>query len=215
MRQNRKNQRYSAKILLLGLALCPWHNARADQATEQQLRAALQQATSQIAQLQNQVASLQAQEAPDQAQIAALQAQLQTAKGGAGAAPKEDHAAADAQLAAANERLQAQQATLGKLQSAYAQAANIANTNAGANQKLAAQLAALKTQESSCETKNAALYSTGNEILDQLARHDHFWSSLASKEPFIGIERVKLETIVQTDQDKLDDNQIAPAATGP
>jgi chromosome segregation ATPase len=204
----------SRLILLTGLAVFPWRPAFADSATEQQLRAALQQATTQIAQLQDQVANLQAQEAPDQAQIAALQAQLQTMKqqGGQaqGAESKAASAATDKQVAELNQRLAAQQAALGKASAAYSQAANIANTNAAANHQLTTQLTALKTRESNCEAENAELYKTGNTILDQLAHRGALWSSFSSVEPFVGIERVKLQNIVQDDQNKLDDNQLLP-----
>ena len=215
MRYHHISWRHTAKaILFCGLAAYPWHDAHADAATEQQLRAALQQATTQIAQLQNQVANLQAQQAPDAAMIASLQAQLQTSKQQGGQAQGEsagNKEAADKQVEALNRQLAAQQANLGKLQTAYGQAAGIANSNAAANQRLSAQIKTLQSENESCNAKNAALYNTGNEILDQLSHRDNFFSSLASREPFIGVERVKLETIIQSDQDKLDDNQAVPA----
>lgn len=208
----------SRVILIAGLALFPWRAALADDATEQQLRAALQQATTQMATLQNQVANLQAQEAPDQAMIASLQAQLQTLKQqgsqAQGTESKAASAATDKQVAELNQRLAAQQAALGKASAAYSQAANAANANAAANQQLTTQLTALKTRESSCEAENAELYKTGNEILDQLAKKGNLWTSFSDHEPFTGIARVKLQSIVQTYQDKLDDNQITPAGSG-
>ena len=206
----------SKLILLLGLSVAPVHAALADATTEAQLRAALQQATTQIATLEDQVANLQAAQAPDQAMINALQAQVQTLKQqagtGGGAAPAEttvQKAAADKQVAALNNRLAAQEAALGKAQAAYSQAATAANANAATNQQLTAQLAALRTQDDSCEVKNAALYKIGNQILDAYAHKDDLWGAI-DKEPFIGFERVKLQNIVQDDQDKLDDNQVNP-----
>ncbi len=207
-------------LLLLGFSLIPWHAAFADATTEAQLRAALDQATSQIAPLENQVANLQAEQAPDQAQIEALQAQLQTLKQqggpGGGAAPAEtaaQKASADKQVAALNGRLAAQAAALGKAQTAYNQAATAANANAATNQQLTAQLAALRTQNDSCTVKNADLYKIANQILDAYAHKDDLWGTI-DKEPFIGIERVKLQNTVQDEQEKLDDNQISQAGTG-
>jgi chromosome segregation ATPase len=203
--------------LLLGIGLTPGKAAFADATTEAQLRAALQQATSQIADLENQLANLQAEQVPDQAQIAALQAQLQTLKQqGGGAVPAASPAQkddADKQVAELNERLAAQAAALDKAQAAYGQAATVANTNAAANQQLTAELAALRTQNSSCQIKNAALYQIGNQILDAYAHKDDLWGTI-DKEPFIGIERVKLQNTVQDDQEKLDNNQVVPDAAG-
>lgn len=212
-------------ILLAGLVIVPSRAALADAATEQQLRAALQQATSQIAALQNQVANLQAQEAPDQAMIASLQTQLQTLKSqalkqqaGQGtesqAASKAAQQASDKLVADFNHKLAAQQAVLGKIQTAYRQAATAANTNAAANRQLSTQLTALHAQLGSCVAKNAALYKTGNEILDQLAQKGNFWTSFADHEPFTGIARVKLQNIFQDDQNKLDDSHFVPTASG-
>lgn len=149
--------------------------------------------------------------------IAALQAQIQTLKGGGpGAQTPAQKTAQDKALAALKHQLAVQAATLGKAQNAYAQAANAANANAAANARLTAQLTALRTQNDSCEVKNSALFQTGNLILDQLTRRDNFWSSLASREPFIGFERVQLQNIVQTDHNKLLDNQLPPpAGSGP
>ena len=204
----------SGLMLLMGLTVWPWHAAHADATTEAQLRAALQQATSQIATLEGQVANMQAEQAPDQAQIAALQAQVQTLKQQAGQGDTSAEIAAqktvsERQVAALNEKLSAQQAELGKAVMAYNRAAMIANANAAANQQLAAQLRALHTRNDTCQTKNAALYRIGNQILDAFAHKDDLWGTIA-KEPFIGIERVKLQNIVQKDQDKLDDNQVSP-----
>lgn len=76
-------------------------------------------------------------------------------------------------------------------------------------------MATLNKQINSCNAKNTALFQTGNLILDQLAHRDDFFSSLASREPFIGFERVHLQNIVQDDRNKLLDNQIVPPASNP
>jgi chromosome segregation ATPase len=209
----------SALSFGLALIILPWHAASADATTEAQLRAALQQATQQIATLENQVANQQASQAPEQALINSLQAQVQTLKQqeGQGSTPAAaapavsaaQQAAADQQLAALNEKLAAQQAELGKVVTAYDQAATIANTDAAAGQRLTAQLQALKTQNDSCVAKNTALYKIGNQILDAYAHKDDLWGTI-DKEPFIGFARVKLQNIVQDDQNRLDDNQINP-----
>ncbi len=212
-----KPARLLPALLLYG-ALMPRHAAQADAATEAQLRAALQQATTQIAQLEDQLANLQAEQAPNAAMINTLQAQLKALKqqGAAPATTAPAGAPADEakQLAALQRRLAAETAALGKTQAGYQQAASTANANATANQQLTAQLTTLKAQQKSCELNNAALYKTANEILTQLAHRDTLWGNFSSAEPFIGTERVKLQNIVQNDQDKIDNNVIQPGGAG-
>lgn len=215
-------KRHNLPILTIVLCLTafPWHSAHADATTEAQLRAALQQATQQIADLENQVANLQAQQAPDTAMINALQAQVQSLKQQAGQGSGStvhtptQSAADQKQFAALKRQLAAQQAELAKAETAYTQAASSASSNAASNAQLTAQLAALRTQNDSCEVKNAALFKIGNEILDQLAHRDTLWSGFSSVEPFVGIERVKLQNIVQGDQNALLDNQISQNGSG-
>lgn len=206
----RSLSKYGAIVCMVAL---PWHAAFADATTEAQLRAALQQATTQIAQLEDQVANLQAAQAPNTAMISALQAQLQAVKQ-QGASPAQK-LAAQKQVTALNQQLARQQAALGKLQGAYSQAATAANTAAAQNTQLTAQMAALNTQLNSCAAKNAALFQLGNQILDAYAHKDDPLAMFANHEPFIGFARVKLQNIVQDDQDRLLGNEINPDATAP
>jgi colicin import membrane protein len=203
--------------LLLCIGLAPGRAAFADATTEAQLRAALQQATTQIAQLQDQLANLQAEQAPSAALINTLQAKLQTlAKNGVGATETAaDKAKNDAALTALNRQLAAQSATLNKTQSAYSQAAGAANAAAAANTQLTAQMTALNGQVNSCDTKNAALFALGNQILDAYSHKNDPLAMFANHEPFIGFARVKLQNIVQDDQDKLNENKINPPQANP
>lgn len=189
------------------LALTPWHAAHADAATEAQLRAALQQATTQNAQLADQLANLQATQAPNVAMINTLQAELQKLKQG-GQPPAT--AASTTQAAAEKRKLEAEAAELGKTQAAYAQAASTAQAATTANAQLTEQLMAEKAKNNGCDAKNAALYALGNQILDAYAHKDDALSAFSNHEPFIGFARVKLQNIVQDDQDKLFQNQVNP-----
>ena len=197
-------------LLLLLLAPMPRHAAFADATTEAQLRAALQQATAQNAQLEDQLADLQASLAPNAAMINTLQAELQRLKQQGGQSSLSATVASTAQAAAEKRQLAAEAAELGKTQAAYAQAAGAAQTAAAVNAQLTVQLAAEKTKNNSCDAKNAALYALGNQILDAYAHKDDGLAAFANHEPFIGFARVKLQNIVQDDQDKLFENQVNP-----
>lgn len=194
------------KILALVLLCAVPGLARADDATETQLRAALQQATSQIADLENQVANLQAAQAPDAAMIEALKAQvqlLQKGGGAPGAAPVDGKA-----LAALRHTLAARNAALAKTQAEYAAAAQAAAAQSAANAQLTRQLAALNAQVNSCDAKNAALFALGNQILDAYAHKDDPFGVIANREPFIGFKRVQLQNTVQNDQQSMLNDQI-------
>ena len=201
-------------LLALSLAVVGQHKAYADAATEAQLRAALQSATAQIATLEDQVANLQASQAPNVATIEALRAQLQTVQAGGKTAnateTPADKAKNDAALAALHQQLAAREADLGKSQTEYQAAASAASLAATENATLKAQLATSNTGLASCRTKNAQLYSLGNQILDAYSHKDDVFGAIADREPFIGFKRVQLQNIVQDDQDKLYGNQIVP-----
>jgi hypothetical protein len=207
------------KIMILALLCAAPCAAQADEATETQLRAALQQATSQIADLENQVANLQAAEAPDAAMIEALKAQVQMlqkngpapAANGAKATPS---GADEKELASLRQQVAAQAAELAKAQGAYQSASAAANAKTAANTQLTAALAARDTAISSCDAKNAVLFKLGNQILDAYGHKDDVFNVIASHEPFIGFKRVQLQNAVQDDQQTMLDNQIAPAQNG-
>jgi hypothetical protein len=62
------------------------------------------------------------------------------------------------------------------------------------------------------ETKNAELFKIGNEILNRYEKYS-LGEALLAKEPFTGITRVKLETLVQDYQDKISDQKTTPGVT--
>ena len=59
------------------------------------------------------------------------------------------------------------------------------------------------------EVKNAAMFKLGNEIL---TRYEKFGlgDALASREPFVGVTRVKFQNLIQDFGDKLADEKIKP-----
>ena len=203
-------------VLTLYLAAAGAASAFADASTEAQLRSALQSATAQIATLEDQVANLQASQAPDVATIEALRAQLQTLQvGGKTPASTADKAKDDAAMAAMTKQLAARNAEIGKSRTAYQAAESAAGTAAAENTALKAQLAATNSGLASCNVKNTQLVNLANQILDAYSHKDDIFGTIANREPFIGFKRVQLQNIVQDDQNKIYNNQVAPAGAAP
>ncbi len=99
--------------------------------------------------------------------------------------------------------------TLEKWKEGYAKAADIAKAKEGEREKLAGQVILLDRIVADRERKNAELFRVGNEILTRYERVG-LGDVLATREPFVGITRVKLENQVQDYQDKLLDQRIKP-----
>jgi len=98
---------------------------------------------------------------------------------------------------------------LAKWQDGYQKAADIANAKEAERAKLATQAILLQRKVDDRETKNAELFRIGNDILTRYERFG-LGTALTSREPFVGITRVKLENLVQDYQDKLLDQKIRP-----
>jgi hypothetical protein len=98
---------------------------------------------------------------------------------------------------------------LEKWKEGYAKAADIANAKEAERAKLAGQVILLDRKVADRETKNVELFRIGNEILRRYERFG-LGDALLSREPFVGITRVKLENQVQEYQDKLLDQRIKP-----
>lgn len=188
--------------------------ARATDDTETRLREALRSAITQTRSMEDELVRLRAKTVEDAKIIDALKSQ--TAAGGN--KPAADKAILERMEAEFNRRLAAQNEsmtkaaeTLDKWKAAYQDAANVARTKETERAQLAGQTAQLRQRAESCEAKNLALFTVGNEILDRYAGRD-FSEALAAKEPFLGFKRVELQNLVQDYQDKLLDQKALPQA---
>ncbi len=180
--------------------------------TESRLRDALRNTMLQLRDAQSQAATLQA--AKDQADKdnADLKAKVDTLNTQITTLTKQsadDKDAADKSIAALNAQVADQTGQIGRLndalkqwKDAYNQTTQLAALKETARAQLAVQAALLQRTVDDRETKNIALFKLGNEIL---TRYEKFGlgDALGAKEPFVGISRVKLETLVQDYKDKL------------
>jgi len=171
----------------------------------------------QLRDAQNQAVTLQAQVTQDdadkkdlQAKLDALSAQLKTVSDQAAA----DKADATKQITDLKADVDDKTGQIGRLNDgikqwkiAYDQTAQLAAGNEAARKQYAIQAATLQRTVDDREVKNLALYKLANEIL---TRYEKFGlgEALEAKEPFVGLSRVKLETLVQDYKNKILDQAI-------
>ena len=104
--------------------------------------------------------------------------------------------------------------SLDKWKSAYDQLSTAAKKVDAERSKYASEAVILKRKLDDRERKNLELYKLGGEVL---TRYEKFGlgDALAAREPFTGIARVKLETLVQDYKDRLADNFVKASDATP
>jgi hypothetical protein len=116
----------------------------------------------------------------------------------------------DATVAKRDAEIVQLKAALEEWKTAQKKAAAFANAADAERQRLAALSIALQRRVNEQQTKNAAMFKIGNEILTRYEKFS-FGSALAAREPFVGITRVKLQGLFQDYSDQLVDSRIKPA----
>jgi hypothetical protein len=193
-----------AGLALLGglaLGIYPVAAQQSDDVSEK-LRSALRQATSQLQDLQDQNATLTAKAADAEKQRAAMAQKL--------AEDEKELAGLRSQSRSASAAAETEKENVAKWETAYKQAADTARSRDAADKELQAGFGKLKQRESDCEAKNAELYKLGHEVLD-LYQDKGVFEVLVAEEPVTQLKRVEEENKAQGMEDKLRDNQLAPA----
>lgn len=122
-------------------------------------------------------------------------------------------AAAEANIGNLNTQLSDRSAEAARLasllkqwQDAYAKAAEIARGKERERAELAATIMVMERDMALLRTQNMELYRLGSEILDH---YEDFGlgRAIAAREPFTGLARVKLQTLVQDYRDSLADGR--------
>ena len=199
-----------AAALLPGLAC-----AAESSAAEQQLREQLRQTTLELRETQDENAALKAKQATLTEQLSARPA-----------TPPPTVKKADEQQLAATQRALRQQAAqqqelqqqleqakalLVQWQQAYQQAVEVARGRDEAAKKFQTSYEQSSAAGDACVRKNVELVQIGNELL-QRYENKGVWESVADREPFTQIHRVKLEKIAQDYHDKLVNDTVPPAS---
>jgi hypothetical protein len=99
--------------------------------------------------------------------------------------------------------------SLDKWKAGHAQVTELAKAKEAQRAKLAGEVIALNRKVTDQQTKNAAMFQLGNEVL---TRYEKFGlgTALTAREPFVGLTRVKFENLIQDYGDKLADQKIKP-----
>jgi len=197
---------------LLLLSVVPLFAADAPDPALARLREGLRNTMLQLRDAQTQLAAAQAAQADSDQKNKTLAAQIEalTKQGGADRdAAKKTIASLTAQAADQGAQIAQLKESLAKWKAAQAQASTRAAAKEADRAKLAAANIVLQRTVDERETQNIALYKLGNEIL---SRYEKFGlgEALLAREPFTGIARVKLQTLVQDYRDKILDQKSKP-----
>jgi chromosome segregation ATPase len=186
---------------------------------EAKLREQLRATLIQLRTAETEKANLQAGQAALEAQNKALAAELEAKKKEHDTLVAESEAA---QLQARKEigeltgRLSEREADLVKHRAAlekwrlaHRQVTGVAQKKEEQRAAAAQKIVELERTIADRERKNVELYKVGDEILSRYAKFG-FGDALAAREPFTGLTRTKLESLVQDYKDRLLDNVTTP-----
>jgi len=209
--------------LIAAAALAASATAHAQQpaagAAEAKLREQLRATLIQLRTAETERANLQASQVTLEAQNQALAADLE-------AKTKEyDKLVADAEAAELQARKEIGELTgrladreadlvkhrtaLEKWRLAHRQVTGVAQKKEEQRAAAAQKVVELERTVADRERKNVELYKTGDEILNRYAKFG-FGEALAAREPFTGLKRTQLESLVQEYKDRLLDNVTTP-----
>ena len=204
-----------ALLLLLALQLGSALRAADEDpqaAINAKLRDGLRNTMIQLQTVQGQNATLTATNVQNEARIKDLTAKLAAATKSEAATKAEaakTKADYEAKFAAQDTRNAQQVEALAKWHKAYDELLAKAKEIDAKRAELAQQKILADRKIATQQTKNQALYELGKEIL---RRYEHYGlgDAILAREPFVGISKVKFETYIQDNSDKLADQKIKP-----
>ena len=204
-------------IVLSFLALVPFlsaslHAAEKVDPAAQKMRETIRNSMIQLRDANAKLATAQAAVADDEEKIKGLQADLDALKKKSTADKKTaDDAIDDLKTKLATDDLQINHLTesLGKWKLGYAKLADYAKATEGKRAELASKIILLDRRIAEQQVKNSEMYRLGNEVLDRYAQFG-LGTAISAREPFVGITKVKFQTLLQDYQNKLTDQTIKP-----
>lgn len=188
-------------------------------AAEARLREQLRATLLQLRTAETEKANLQTAQAAMEAQNKSLTSELETKKKEFDTLTAESEAAQvkarqeigglTGRLAECEADLAKHRAALEKWRLAHRQVTGVAQKKEEQRAAAALKIIELERQGAEDRRRNVELYTVGEEILNRYSKFG-FGEALAAREPFTGLTRTKLETLVQGYQDRLLDNVIKP-----
>ena len=201
--------------LLTLLATVPFltaslHAADKVDPAQQKMRETLRNSMIQLRDANAKLATAQAAVADDEEKIKGLQADLEALnKKSTSEKRTADQAIDDLKTKLATNDLQINHLTesLAKWKLGYAKLAEYAKATEGKRAELASKIILLDRRIAEQQLKNAEMYRLSNEVLDRYAQFG-LGTAISAREPFVGITKVKLQTLLQDYQNKLTDQTI-------
>ncbi len=201
-------------FVLFGLGAAA--HAQADVASREKqflrrLQVMQQQMNEQNAALRKERDDLAAQLEAAQASVASLKEKSQKASGKAQGLEKSLQAQQSDNASLTQQLAEAQQA-LATLRQEHVNTLATLKASEGDNRQFKAANAWQQRQIADCEHKNLLLYQANTELLEKY-KNKNVWDALAQKEPFTGIEKVRIDNVLQEYRDKLAADRVKPTGS--
>jgi len=206
---------FLALLALLPLAAVSLHAAEKVAPAQQKMRELIRNSMIQLRDANAKLAVAQAAQADAEEKVKDLQGQLDALTKKSTAEKKAaDQAIDDLKTKLANDDLMIAHLTesLTKWKQGYAKLADYAKATEGKRQELASKIILLDRRITEQQNKNAEMYRLANEVLDRYAQFG-LGTAISAREPFVGIAKVKFQTLLQDFQNKLSDQTIKPGDT--
>ncbi len=204
-----------ALLLLTLMASSSLHAADKMSPAEQKMRETIRNTMVQLRDANTKLATAQAAQADDEAKITDLQSQLDALTKKTTAQKKsDDQTIDDLKTKLMNDDLQINHLTesLARWKLGYAKLADYAKATEAKRADLASKIIQMDRLIAEQKAKNAEMYRLGMEVLDRYAKFG-LGTAIMAREPFVGITKVKFETLLQDYQNKLTDQTIRHDAT--
>ena len=205
-----------ALLLTTLIAATSLHAADKMSPAEQKMRETIRNTMVQLRDANAKLAAAQAAKADDEEKIKDLQGQLDALTKKTTTQKKaDDQTIDDLKTKLMNDDLQINHLTesLARWKLGYAKLADYAKATEAKRADLASKIIQMDRLIAEQKAKNAEMYRLGMEVLDRYAKFG-LGTAIMAREPFVGITKVKFETLLQDYQNKLTDQTIrndAPA----
>jgi len=199
-----------ALLLLTLMASSSLHAADKMSPAEQKMRETIRNTMVQLRDANTKLATAQAAQADDEEKIKDLQGQLDALTKKTTAQKKsDDQTIDDLKTKLMNDDLQINHLTesLARWKLGYAKLADYAKATEAKRADLASKIIQMDRLIAEQKAKNAEMYRLGMEVLDRYATFG-LGTAIMAREPFVGITKVKFETLLQDYQNKLTDQTI-------